>query len=292
MLSLRGPTLKKNSKLFIADEPMYASRPKDDFSTQNAIYVGDVGDIEASDDTPSKYNFVGQKDFNFMPKSMTTTQKDFNVMPKSLTTTDRGVNIGKNAVVKTTLKATTGADDVDVNDVCVGKDFDGHNSSGVRRFLLRSNQSRHPDDVTLPQSHQGQPKTLTHYLTDIKTSTHCLDDIKTLTPSSKYHDVIKSKYQPQDIPTSTNYLSGIQTSNSQHRNSIASKPPKTFTSTNYFDRNQVESQSEDSDESSRSVDDESAYFEVENVEKAMPINNNQMVRMKKCKIWMKIMVRK
>ena len=284
-------SLKK--KLFIADEPMYASRPKDDFSTQNAIYVGDVDDIEASDNLASKYNFVEQKDFNFMPKSMTTTQKDFNVMPKSMATTDRGVNVGKSAVVNTTQRATTGADDVDVNDVCVGKDFDTQNSSGVRRYLLRSNQSRHPDDVTLPQSHQGQPKTLTHYLTDIKTSTHCLDDIKTLTPSSKYHDVIKSKYQPQDIPTSTNYLSGIQTSNSHHRNSIASKePPKTFTSTNYFDRNQVESQYEDSDESASSVDDESAYFEVENVEKAMPNNNNQMVRLKKCKIWMNIMVRK
>ena len=277
--------MKKKSKLFIADEPMYASRPKDDFSTQNAIYVGDVDDIEASDDTPSNCNFVGPKDFNYMPKSFTTTDRRAHV-GKNVDATNADVS---NYVVNNAFDRKS----VDVNDICVGKDLDGHNSSGVRRFLLRSNQSRHPDDVTLPQSHQGQPKTLTHYLTDIKTSTHCLDDIKTLTPSSKYHDVIKSKYQPQDIPTSTNYLSGIQTSNSHHRNSIASKePPKTFTSTNYFDRNQVESQCEDSDESASSVDDESAYFEVENVEKAMPNNNNQMVRMKKCKIWMKIMVRK
>ena len=253
------------------------ARAKDDFSKQNASYIED--DIEAVDnDASSKNNFIQHTDFNSDQKRTTTTKEGVFVGQSvhnqnvyvGQSVDNHNVNVGQR---------------VDVNDVCVAEDFDVHNSSGVRRFLLRSNQSRQDDDVTTGKSHQGQVKTSTRYLDDIRTFTNDFQK------STDYHnrDVRTSNQQTQSKNTtsSTKYLDRFQISNNEQRNSRTCKqqqPYELFTPTSNFDKNpdhdaiNIESTS-DSDESANYADkDDSADFEVEFVEKELPNNNTRRVK--------------
>jgi hypothetical protein len=155
---------------FISDEPMYTEQPKDDFSAQNAMYIEDN---EVLEDTKSENNVVEQKDANFTQKSSKIS--------------DSNVYTGKS---------------VDANDVCVGADFDAHNSSGLRRFLLRSNQSHHVDDVTTFKSHQSA----TSYL-DVPISTNTrLFEVKWISSASNFDTSLVIQISPLQVHPTTGII--------------------------------------------------------------------------------------